>query len=226
MTFMSTELSFGQSTEISFQLGSGFFSFGGSSATETSFVNISDVNSISSYTNNPYGKKSGFSYGFGIQVQKISKSNFIWGLQTGYESLSSGVNIDNAFGEITWSVKSGQATLTSQFINIKPLIGKRFEIAKNFKTDLVFGLDFGICLSTKEKFNLTTNQGFDVGGSLDRTRTRVDFRPRLEVNNYYKKIGLSIGYSYGLTNYTSGLDGVTRETMTRYFRVGLIYLIK
>ncbi len=220
-------VSYGQSTEISIQAGSGLFSFGGESATKTSFINVSDVASIPSYTNNPYGKYNGFSYGFGAQIQHMTKSAFIFGLQICYESLSSKVKIDGVSGPFgTWSVVEGKTILTSNFININPFIGKRFELLGNINTDFKFGFDFAACLSSKEKFDIALSPGNNITGSMDRSKPNLDFRPRIEMVNYYKKVGLSIGYSYGLTNYTPEMDGANMENQARYFRLGLSYIIK
>ncbi|MEO7991714.1 MAG: hypothetical protein ABI663_19330 [Chryseolinea sp.] len=223
-----TAFSYGQSTEISVQAGSGLFSFGGESATKTSFLNVSDISSIPSYTNNPYGKYSGFSYGFGAQVQRISRSTLIYGLQVSYESLSSKVKIDGAYGKTNWAptIEDGETILTNNFVNLNPFIGKRFELKSNVKIDFKFGFDFAACLSSKEKYDITTTQGDNITGSVERNKPNLDFRSRIEMVNYYKKVGFSIGYSYGLTNYTSGLVGADRVNQSRYFRLGLSYIIK
>ncbi len=224
-----TAFSYGQSTEISAQAGSGLFSFGGGSATKASLITVSFDGSISGYTYNPYGRYSGFSYGFGAQVQRITKSTFIAGLQVGYESLSSKVKIVGAYDATTyWALPmdDGKTILTNNFVNLNPFIGKRFELKSNVKIDLKFGFDFGVCLSSTEKYDITQAQDDHITGSVSRNKPNLDFRPRIEMVNYYKQIGFSIGYSYGLTNYTSGLDGADRVTQSRYFRLGLSYIIK
>ena len=223
---LTGQFSFGQKKQITFQANSGLFSFGGESASSTSFMNISDVGSIPNYTNSPYGKNSSFSYGFGIQFQQLTAKKFIYGLQLSYESLSSKLTIDNAYGEITWSVEDGETILTSNFINIFPSIGQRVNLFKDIDSDFLFGFDFGIGLLSKEKYNLTTNQGHYISGTNERELPNIDFRPRIEFINYYKNFGLSIGYSYGLTNYQSGFEGGDREAKARYIRFGLNYRLR
>ena len=223
---LTGQFSFGQKKQITFQANSGLFSFGGESASSTSFMNISDVGSIPNYTNSPYGKNSSFSYGFGIQFQQLTAKKFIYGLQLSYESLSSKLTIDNAYGEITWSVEDGETILTSNFINIFPSIGQRVNLFKDIDSDFLFGFDFGIGLLSKEKYNLTTNQGHYISGTNERELPNIDFRPRIEFINYYKNFGLSIGYSYGLTNYQSGFEGGDREAKARYLRFGLNYRLR
>lgn len=215
------QFSFGQKKQITFQVNSGLFTFGGKSVSSASFMNMSDVGNISDYTNNPYGNRSSFSYGVGIQFQQLTRNNFIYGLQLSYESLSSKLTIDNAYGEINWSVENGKTVLTNNFINLFPSIGQKVKLFKGVDSDFLFGSDLGIGLSSTEKYSLTTNQGHKISGTNERELPNIDFRPRIEFVNYYKNFGLSIGYSYGLTNYQSGLDGGDREAKARYLRFGL-----
>jgi hypothetical protein len=223
---LTVQFSFGQKKQMTFQFNSGLFSFDGKSATTTSFMNISDVSSISNYTNSPYGKKSGFSYGFGFQFQQVTSKNFIYGLQLSYESLSSKLTIDKAYGEITWTVEDGRTILTSNFINLFPSIGQRVKIFKDVDTDFLFGFDLGMGLSSKEKYSFTSNQGYKITGTNKAELPNLDLRPRIEIINYYKNFGLSVGYSYGLKNYQSGLIGGDREARARYLRFGLNYRLR
>jgi hypothetical protein len=223
---LTVQFSFAQKKQISFQVNSGLFSFGGRSASSTSFMNISDVSSISNYTNSPYGKNSSFCYGFGIQLQQLTSNNFIYGLQLSYESLSSKLRIDNAYGEITWRVKEGKTILTNNFITLFPSVGQRVKLFNNVDSDILFGFDLGISLSSKEKYRVTTNQGHKISGTNERELPHIDVRPSIEFINYYKSFGLSIGYSYGLTNYQNGLVGADRKVYSRYLRFGLHYRLK
>ena len=215
-----------QKGQLSFHLNSGLYSFGGYSATESSFLLISDVSTESSYTNNPYGKNSGASWGFGVQIQRITKRNFIYGIQLGYESLSSKLDLDYAYGEITWFADEGETILTTNFFNIYPSIGQRFKLISGIDTDLLVGFDLGVGVSTKEHYSLTTTQGDEISGTNDRVTPNLDFRPRIELINYYKKFGFTVGYSYGLTNYQPEMNGADKEVYSRYLRLGLCYRLK
>lgn len=214
-----------QERQISFHLNSGLFSFGGFSANESSFVVVSDVGS-SAYTNNPYGKNSSISWGLGAQIQKITKKNFIYGIQLGYESLSSKLAIDYAYHNVTYYIDEGETILTTNFFNIYPSLGQRFKFFKGVDTDLLAGFDFGLGLSTKEHYSLTSTQGDELSGTNDRETPNLDFRPRIEIVNYYKTFGFTIGYSYGLTNYQPEMTGANREVYSRYLRLGLSYRLK
>src|SRR5688572_12269140 len=91
---LSAQNVFGQKAQVTFQASSGLFSFGGGSASSSSYMIISDVGSIPNYTNSPYGKNSSLSYGLGIQIQRLAANEFSYGLQLSYESLSSKLVID------------------------------------------------------------------------------------------------------------------------------------
>lgn len=223
---LTGQFCFGQKREFSFQVNSGLFSFGAKSATNSSYIVLSDVVTVPPYTNSPYGTNSSFSYGVGVRFQQLTRSNFIYGLALSCESLVSKLSIDNAAGLFFMSVQDGKTILSNNFINLFPSIGQRVEIVRGIDSDLLFGFDFGFGLSSKEKYSATLDQGNEISGTNKREIPTVDFRPRIEFINYYKNFGLSIGYSYGLTNYQKGLVGGDREAKSRYLRFGLSYRLR
>ncbi len=214
---------FAQKSQVAFHAGTGLFSYGGESATRSSFINLGDVPSVSSYTNNPYGKSSAFSYAFGVQLQRFTSKDFIYGIQLSYESLASKLTLDYAYGDIAWSIREGETTLRTNFINVFPSIGQRVKLIKGIDSDFLLGADFALALSAEEKYNLTTDQGDKLSGQNARHTPSFDFRPRIEFVTYYQNIGLSIGYSHGLTNYQSNLDGANRQVNARYLRFALSF---
>jgi hypothetical protein len=133
--------------------------------------------------------------------------------------------LTRAFGDIPWSLENGKTVLTTRFINLKPFAGKRVEIIGDLKTEFLGGFDFALCSSSIEKFYIETNTGIKGTGSLERNYPSVDLRLRAEIVNYYKRIGLAISYSYGLTNYTDRLLSSNSENTSRYLRVGMSYII-
>ncbi|MCO4294748.1 outer membrane beta-barrel protein [Solitalea sp. MAHUQ-68] len=202
-----------QQTEYSLHLGSGLFSFGGESAQNTSFIN-------QNYTNNPYGTKSGFSYSICAQIQRATKWNFIYGLQAGYESLSSKIMINDVYlDDMIFSVNE-QTILTNQFININPFLGYRFKLG--IPLDLTAGADYGLGISSKERAETFSP---DVTVDNERKIPGLDFRLRFGLATYYKKVGFNVGYSYGLTNYTAEMIGANRENYSRFIRFGISYKI-
>jgi cell division protein FtsI/penicillin-binding protein 2 len=213
-----------QHNEWSFQIPSGIFSFGGSGSASSSFYAVSDVASIPNYTNNPYGTGSAYSYGLVINFQRITKSNLIFGLQTGYESFSSKLKVDEVITSFqSETVKSGKTILVNQFINFHPFIGKRVSAIKNIDTDMAFGFDFAPCLNSKEHATIETSSGVNYNTTADYHKPSPDFRPRIDLTNYYKKFGFSVGYSYGLTNYTENSTRQNTRVYSRLIRIGVAY---
>ena len=225
----------GQHNEFSIHLTSGLFSFGGSNATSSTRLFYYDNGNSS--TDNPYGRKSGFSYGLGFQWQRLIKSNYLFGVEIGYESLSSKVKIDQLWGRYNYEVSDGKTILTHQFLNLHPYFGKRIKLLKELKTDLTLGLDIGLCLNYKEHATVNCTNGvkfemtkYEIHQFIYDKKPIYDLRARFEFINYYKRIGLTIGYSFGLTNYTPGSFWAVNKEWTykvysRMIRIGLTYKI-
>ena len=214
-----------QQNEWSVQIPSGIFSFRGTGSTSSSSYIVSDVASIPNYTNNPYGTGSAYSYGLVINYQRNTKSNLIFGFQTGYESFSSKEKVDQVFapGLSSTAVKEGKTILTNRFINFHPFIGKRISRLRSIDTDLTFGFDFAPCLSSTEHATVETSSGVKYTTTLERHKPSPDFRLRIDLTNYYKKFGLCLGYSYGLTNYTEGIIGQGGGVYSQLIRIGIAY---
>ncbi|MCX6257187.1 MAG: outer membrane beta-barrel protein [Bacteroidia bacterium] len=215
-----------QKIEYSVQVGSGLFSFGGKSSTRKSTISLSDIYNISNYTNNPYGKLSGFSYSITAQAQKLTRINNIIGLQLGYESLSSKVMINDISSDLMYLDESrvtGQTYLINHFINLFPYFGQRLIIC-SLKVDLTAGTDISFCTGSKED-GIAEYYSSQFKADLNRNYPTIDFRLRAGLTCYYKHTGLSAGYSYGLTNYSPILMGVYAEEYSRLFRFGIIYRI-
>lgn len=203
----------GQTNEVSAQINSGLFSFGGPSAESSTKVYFGGLGKSLVFFN-PYGRKSGFSYGFAVQSQRITKSSILFGLQTGYESLSSRVAFVNT---------NGYGKLTYGFLNFHPFFGKRIVLVRGINSDLTLGTDLGICLNSKESAIFTNPEQVISGNSTYSSMKDLDIRPRFEFTNYFKRMGLSIGYSFGLTNYTSGSSGSSQQVFSRMIRIGVTY---
>lgn len=220
-----TTFSYAQETELSLHLNSGFFSFGGESASNYSHFNLSAVSPQENYTNNPYGKKSGLSYGLGIQIQRVTARKMFYGFQPSFESLSSKIDIEYAFGDARIELDKGKTILNHKFINLYPFIGKRYHFIDIIRTDISLGFDLGFCLSAKEKGKGIAVTGEKITTAKERSYPKRDLRPRIELVNHYRNYALSIGYSLGLTNYTSGYVGANLVNKSRYLRIGFSYLI-
>lgn len=219
---------FGQKTEFSLDLGSGFFSFSGSGAQKSTYY------IERSHTNNPYGKKSSFSYGISLQAQRVTKAHFIYGIQAGYESLSSKIKINNiyppdynpysmaAYTEYGLAGSGSRTILTNEFFTLHPFVGYRMFIISSIKTDLTFGADLAFCLNSEEKATVNSSYG-SFNTKVKRDKPEPDSRLRVDLTNFYKHFGLTVGYSYGLTNYQSGLVGASSKVYSQMLRLGLIF---
>jgi hypothetical protein len=219
---------FGQKTEFRIAFNSGLFSFSGQSAEKYSQINFSDQTK-SGYTNNPYGSMIGICYGLSGNVKRITKKNLNLGLDLGFETLRSKVNITTISGYTGTSTyeytASGQTFLNYNFINLYPYIGHRFNVRKVF-LDIVGGFDIAYCLKATEKGDATATNGIKYTTSVDRKTKSTDIRPRIQLAADYHKLGIYVGYSYGLVNYKSGYIGGTNECFGRLVRFGLTYRIK
>ena len=214
----------GQTTEISEQLSSGIFYFGGDYSVKTSVIH-SISNLDNNYTDNPYGRFSGFSYVIGLKVQRITKSNFIFGLQISFESLSSKVKITNVLTQAV-HISDAKTILTNQFLSFHPFLGKRIRLINSITSDLTIGTDLGIDLNISEHETGTIDMSYKydfIYKNLNKPKS-IDIRPRIEFVNYYKRFGLTIGYSYGLTNYTNKMVTGNQEAFSRMIRFGLSYI--
>lgn len=218
----------GQKTELQFQLNSGLFSFSGKSAENSSFINYSDQNK-SGYTNNPYGSKSGLSFGVSGNIKRLTKNRLLFGTEIGFEILRSKTRITEISGytgSTTYNYgANGQTFLNYYFLNLHPFIGYRI-MAGNLPFDLTAGLDIGYCIDAKEKGKATATNGMLYETSVDRKTIKSDIRPRFQIATRYNKIGVFCGYSIGVTNYKPGYIGGTNECYARLLRFGLTYQLK
>jgi hypothetical protein len=229
--FIST-FTHAQKTEFGISLNSGLFSFAGSLAESTSFINY-NAETNSGYTNDQYGSKNGLSYGISANIKYITDQNIILGVDLGYEELRSKVSINSVWssGEGSEGVyydATGQTFLNNDFINIFPQIGCRFK-SKKVYFDLVVGWDIAFDMNANEKGEATASNGITYTTSRDRETIGTDFRPRIQLSANYKKTGIYAGYSYGITNYTPDYFWGTSYiggTYSRFFRFGLTYRLK
>ena len=219
----------GQKTEYRISLNSGLFSFAGRSASETSFINFFNDHTKSGYTNNPYGSKDGLCYGMSGNIQRVTKRNFILGMDLGYEILRSKISIVGVSGYTGTSTfeysATGQTFLNYNFMNINPFFGYRI-IEKPIILDITGRIDVAHCFKAQEEGNATDSNGTKYETFGDRKTIKSEVRPRIQISTYYKNFGLYFGYSYGLTNYMSDYRGGIFESYARLLRFGLTYQIK
>ncbi len=218
---------YSQNTEYGYRLNSGLFSFSGQSSEAYTFINY-NLDKNDGYTNNPYGSKSGLSYGISANISRITKNNMAFGIDLGYELLRSKIYIDRVSehnGTTNQMIEAtGKTYLNNSFINLFPSIGYRFSTSNLF-FDLSGGIDFAYCLSTTEKGSATSSTRKYVT-KRDRKTINMDFRPRIQIGIYKNKTGIYIGYSKGVKNYKPGYAGGVNEVFGNIFRFGIKYRIK
>jgi hypothetical protein len=216
---------FGQRLELTTSINSGLFYYGGQSATRST---VTDISYPPFYIKNPYGRNPDLSYGISVQLQKGTTNNLIYGLQIGYEVLSSKVNLHEVLSEepvYAWDTSKSFITLSNNFVNFNPYIGHR--IAKEKITiDLIAGSDFGFCINSQANIYVTNSRGDNAVVNTDMEKITLDIRPRVGANLFYKDFGLTLGYSLGLSNYSKTTNESDDRIFSRYLRVGLLYKIE
>ena len=222
---LSLTTSYAQKTEFSVSLNSGLFSFRGESAEKSSMFYYADEDQIR--YNNPYGLKSGLSYGASISIKRVTKTNVLVGLDAGYEILQSKILI-HAITHSTYSSSftpaTGHTYLNSSFINVFPSGGYRF-LCRNINIDLTGGLDIGFCTDAKTKVSVEASNGEKYESTTKSKMISTDIRPRVQVSAYYKAIGVYAGYSRGLVNYKSDYWGGDSKAYSNMIRFGVTYRI-
>jgi hypothetical protein len=223
-----------QHTELYTDLSTGFFSFGGKSAANSSFiVGLPGYSSVSftSYTNDIYGHKKGLGTSFGVSLQRVTKHKMIFGLSTGGEILKSKVPIDKTSsapqtGEIR---QTGTTILTSKFISIRPCAGYRIIINNYLSTDITGNIDFAFCTTPHHEKGSAISRGpspnddFTLMTDLDRNKTGLDVRLGVQARVNYKRYALLAGYWAGQSNYYKDIIGANLEAYSRLIRAGLSY---
>ena len=225
-TFLvSKQYSYGQKTEIRLNAYSGFFSFHGNGSNSTSWINFNPYTSPSLFTSNPYGKKSHFSYSFELQGQRVTNNKNIYGVGLSFERLNSKIAIDtvseNGFLYREYSA-DGKTYLKNSFLTLNPYLGHRYTYRKiNF--DILAGFDLAFCLKSNEDGNATASNKSVYTTDNEIDKPLIDFRPRIQLNTQFKKVGFLVGYSLGLTNYQIQNNP---KAFTRFLRLGLSYQMK
>lgn len=224
-TLLLSAFSYGQKTEINFNIYSGLFSFRGDGSSSTSWINFNPYTSPSKYTSNPYGRKNEFSYAFELQGQRVTKAKNIYGVGISFEKLTSEVHIDtvtqNGFIYFQYSA-DGKTFLKNTFVTLNPYVGHRYFYRK-IMFDFLAGLDLAFCLNSKETGSATARNESYVSVENDRTKPSVDFRPRIQIKTQINKFGFLAGYSLGLTNYQTEENP---KAYSSFLRIGLSYQLK
>jgi len=222
----------GQKIELSISLNSGLYSFAGFASASSAILETSPQTNTN-LTSNAWGTRSRPAYGVSFNLRKVTRMNYFYGVDMGYEMLRSSMNITsineyilNSTGTIS-SVNTynstGRSYLNNSFINFNPFVGYRFTL-REISLDLSAGLDIGYCLQSIAKGKAVKSDGTTYNSEYDNyAQIKWDIRPRIHLLTSYKKVGVYVGYSYGVTNYIPSSPFVTES---RLFRFGVTYLLK
>ena len=219
-------LCFGQQTELSVQASSGLFSFGGKYASSDPNFFINDM--PPNYLLNPYSKKSSFSYGLAMQIQRVTNKNGVLGVRVGYDQLSTISHFDR-YGSMSgiYDAENGKVNFRNNLIQINPYFGVRLPV-RNIHVDLTAGVNAGSIRKSTYTVSFDGQSDFFERKTKNYfINTKVDFGPTLGLAAEYKRVGINATYLYGVVNYMKNM-GYTEDTRvySRYLRFGVFYRIK
>jgi hypothetical protein len=215
-----------QSFEISAQANGGLSHYVGQSTQSTTFLDAGDPANHTGYPNGD-GNRLAFSYGADIQWQYTFKCNFILGVQTGYEVVSSKININGVYdGSNGETPATGYVTDHYYFININPYLGYRFTINK-VKLDLLAGIDIAPGAGHHETIDVkaSDNTYYNSPTNNYSTASNTDIRLRFGAAAYYQRYGVTASWSRGADLGTTYADSYVPPQHIEIFRLGLSYRI-
>ena len=178
---------FAQKTEFRVALNSGLFSFGGGAAADqTSEIQfLSSNNTIQSEgLLNIHGKALNLFNGVSLNVTRVTKKDFIFGLDFGIESLKSNLEINSIIqGQInsptpaTIKNAEGKTILSFRSVNLNPYVGHRFYF-KKFSIDATGGVDLAYMYNSHITTDISTGNGI-TNISVNEYRELLDIRPQI-----------------------------------------------
>lgn len=173
----------------------------------------------------PYGRESGFSYVAELQAQRVTRQNHLFGAALAFEQLQSKEAVTAVFTQMGIRPTTGTATFTGSFLTATPFVGQRFPIGM-VSLDVQAGVDIAAAVQVREEANFTLDKNYIFGGIYK--NPPVDIRPRLQLNAFYKRMGLLAGYSVGTTNYYSGPNYryLQQSAYSNFLRFGLSYAFR
>lgn len=202
-------VSYAQKWETHVKLSSGIFRFVGEGAN----------NNADPF--NAYGTKSGFSYGIGIDFQRLNTHFIRYGLSIDLESLQSKAPFSyNDLNNLSWE---GRTLLRHNFLTLYPYLSCNWKL-NAFTMNLKSGIEFAFRMGpARENYKATSENGEIESYKEDRSSVGFDFRPSVQIGAYKNAFGLGIGYAYGIVDYKLGWVGGTNLVFSRYLRISLQY---
>lgn len=229
---LSGHLSFAQKREININVSSGLFSFHGNGSTATSHINNTPYTSPHTFTSNPYGKKSGFSYAIELQGKQVTKNKIIYGVGLAFENLQAKTDIDTITEDgYVYNVyrATGETKLTTTYLSLSPFIGKRL-IFNNVELDVSAGMNISAVLKSREQGSaISLDKSYQLEAKNNKQKPAIDLRPEAAINLQRNRFGLLTGYSIGLVNYHDrsqlicGGNGSNKKAFSSFLRFGISY---
>lgn len=228
-----------QHTEYRVMAGMGLFHYkpGGSSSQEPyySMINFSARNPKSVYANQPRGNNNATSYHFALGLKKVTRLNFLWGLQLGYESRESSKNLNWAYDPdypSTFLPAKGNAKIRNQMMSFSPMAGYRL-LPWGLKLDLLGGIDlmYHIANPHEQSYAIITASGQELKSDLT-TSTQAgndaaDLRAHIQAQLILERWGLLVDYTIGIANQDGGAGilgiGTAKSSYSRGLYFGISY---
>ena len=210
-----------QRTTYNVGLNSGIFRYTGDNAFEVSAINV--YPELRTQFGGTPGKKTAFSYEITGNIQRITKSRIIFGMELAWQSLQTKTNINGLIPTMYSSYfmpTTGNTRLTNQFISLTPVAGYRL-LDKKIKVDLTTGLELAACISRKEKIDARNPDSDEHLSTTNDLPKNNDLRVRLQLNTSMGRFGLTTGYAAGLTNFYK--DEGFFMARSSFIRLGLNY---
>lgn len=209
-----------QKVEISIGLHTNLSFFRGNNTSGYNFFAITNTTTAYPYSNSEeYSKIVRFGPGIEGVIQRIMKDHFIAGVALAPELISGHIKIYDFNTGFTVPNQNGLTIITQTFIDVYPFIGRRFVI-NSYAFDIDLGLEAGIPLTAHEKTTVTSTSGNHTLIFKINRRKVFDVRPRVQFRLQKGRYGLSAGFAYGISNYTTRFFS---QAYSNIIRFGIFY---
>lgn len=191
--------------------------------------------SSSGYANEPRGDHNGFSYQFGLELQRVTRYHFIFGFGVMYESRTSRKDIRYVYDVAANALYSatGTCSLHNNLVFVSPMVGYELPV-KKIRLHFTTGFDLSVhnagtheissATITTSGQQLHTDTHWGIGD--DRVDARVNFRAEALRGCW----GISLGYALGIANEDGGSGfigiGTGAGNYSRFLEMGVVYQVR
>lgn len=208
-------ITFSQRTEFSYSTEVGYFNFGGKSATEIFNLMESQGEFL---LENPYSRRKSLDLGLRASLINYGNQGMFGGIGIGVNHTRSRINVNRMYDS---NMKvNGQITTKHLLASMIYTFGYR----QNYKSYTInYSLDFKMIiplLSHEEGSVIDQNQ--KKINISKRRNLPIDHQIGLLVSCFKGRNGLSVSYSYGLTNIMTGEQPTSAYSNSRRFSIGFV----